>query len=120
MCSARYKTRPGLTYHYTHSHREPNSDENSRDSPSLRVHTPNQVPSPQPPVNAPLLPAVIPSTSTTSGMPPQMGGPAMPMGPLGPMGPDTTSVYQDSYVTFLNHPNSGIYYFLQIISFNIL
>lgn len=22
MCGARYKTRPGLTYHYTHSHKE--------------------------------------------------------------------------------------------------
>ncbi|CAH1132657.1 unnamed protein product [Ceutorhynchus assimilis] len=32
LCGARYKTRPGLTYHYGHSHREGASDENSRDS----------------------------------------------------------------------------------------
>lgn len=32
VCGARYKTRPGLTYHYSHSHRDGASDENSRDS----------------------------------------------------------------------------------------
>nr|CAI5841044.1 unnamed protein product [Callosobruchus analis] len=32
LCGARYKTRPGLTYHYNHSHKEGASDENSRDS----------------------------------------------------------------------------------------
>lgn len=39
MCGAKYKTRPGLTYHFTHTHKEPAlgplagaSDGDSRDS----------------------------------------------------------------------------------------
>lgn len=36
VCGARYKTRPGLTYHYTHSHKEkaanlPNDEEGSQE-----------------------------------------------------------------------------------------
>ncbi|XP_060535766.1 zinc finger protein ubi-d4 A-like isoform X2 [Cylas formicarius] len=128
LCGARYKTRPGLTYHYGHSHKEGASDENSRDS------------------NAPLPPAApvpsAPSPSMGMGVPPppggplpgggafpglQPGGPPLP-GPMPPMGPapgpppagggaldmNATSphahqhgpsqghVYQDSYVSFLN------------------
>ncbi|XP_021947352.1 zinc finger protein ubi-d4 [Folsomia candida] len=31
LCGARYKTRPGLTYHYTHSHKEKEDDEEEMD-----------------------------------------------------------------------------------------
>ncbi|XP_048000797.1 zinc finger protein ubi-d4 isoform X1 [Leguminivora glycinivorella] len=51
LCGAKYKTRPGLTYHFTHTHKEPapaaTSDGDSRDSHSRPgAHTP---PAPQPP-----------------------------------------------------------------------
>lgn len=33
MCGAKYKTRPGLTYHFTHTHKDAaGSDNDSRDS----------------------------------------------------------------------------------------
>lgn len=78
MCGAKYKTRPGLTYHFTHTHKEPAataggasaggagaSDGDSRDSRG-GAHTP--------PAHAPPMPA---------------------------------TEYQDSYVTFLNNPVVG-------------
>lgn len=75
VCGAKYKTRPGLTYHFTHTHKEAaaaaaaasgaaaatNSDGDSRDSRG-GAHTP----------------------------------------PVSSLGPATE--YQDSYVTFLNNP----------------
>lgn len=57
VCGAKYKTRPGLTYHFTHTHKEPAggsggagaSDGDSRDS-RPGAHTPpaHQVPPLQP------------------------------------------------------------------------
>ncbi|XP_063388105.1 zinc finger protein ubi-d4 isoform X1 [Cydia fagiglandana] len=51
LCGAKYKTRPGLTYHFTHTHKESaaaaTSDGDSRDSHGRPgAHTP---PAPQPP-----------------------------------------------------------------------
>ncbi|XP_045505469.1 zinc finger protein ubi-d4 A-like isoform X1 [Colias croceus] len=46
LCGAKYKTRPGLTYHYTHTHKDPGgagaagSDNDSRDSHSRAPHSP--------------------------------------------------------------------------------
>ncbi|XP_075985533.1 zinc finger protein ubi-d4-like isoform X2 [Anticarsia gemmatalis] len=77
LCGAKYKTRPGLTYHFTHTHKEPAagaggpaagaSDGDSRDSRG-GAHTP----------------------------------PAHPAAP-----PQPATEYQDSYVTFLNNPVVG-------------
>ncbi|KAJ0171419.1 hypothetical protein K1T71_012969 [Dendrolimus kikuchii] len=82
LCGAKYKTRPGLTYHFTHTHKEPaagsggaasavgiaaGSDGDSRDSRG-GAHTP-------------------------------------PVSQLPPAQPATE--YQDSYVTFLNNPGVG-------------
>ncbi|KAJ8956976.1 hypothetical protein NQ318_012140 [Aromia moschata] len=112
LCGARYKTRPGLTYHYGHSHKEGASDENSRDS---------NAPTPSAQMGGPM-------TSGFPGLPvgpPQghPGGPSGPLGgPMGALGPvpplmgggmgeghpansnkaDQGQVYQDSYVSFLN------------------
>nr|XP_026497697.1 zinc finger protein ubi-d4 [Vanessa tameamea] len=47
LCGAKYKTRPGLTYHFTHTHKEPGgapapgSDNDSRDS--RAAHSPSAV-----------------------------------------------------------------------------
>ncbi|XP_019760084.1 zinc finger protein ubi-d4 B isoform X1 [Dendroctonus ponderosae] len=93
LCGARYKTRPGLTYHYGHSHKEGASDENSRES---------AAPSP--------MNAVVNSTAGLPGVPPNPvpGPPGPPAGGAtdghispGP-GPNPGQVYQDSYVSFLN------------------
>ncbi|XP_059483903.1 zinc finger protein DPF3-like isoform X1 [Neocloeon triangulifer] len=35
LCGARYKTRPGLTYHYTHSHKDKEEDDDDSGSASL-------------------------------------------------------------------------------------
>ncbi|XP_077302623.1 double PHD fingers d4 isoform X2 [Arctopsyche grandis] len=56
LCGARYKTRPGLNYHYTHSHKEAGgsagSDGDSRDSPARPVIPPGVVPPPLDPAAA--------------------------------------------------------------------
>ncbi|XP_056633088.1 zinc finger protein ubi-d4-like [Diorhabda sublineata] len=103
LCGARYKTRPGLTYHYGHSHKEGASDENSRDSTAPTPPTSGasissgfsnvqMVPNPQvippqpagsPPVGSSVLSAVAPDASTSNKN-------------------DLGQVYQDSYVSFLN------------------
>ncbi|CAH2986712.1 unnamed protein product [Chilo suppressalis] len=87
LCGAKYKTRAGLTYHFTHTHKEPaggagatgppaaGSDGDSRDS-RAGAHTP-PAPAPQ-------------------GSAPAATGPAAP-----------ATEYQDSYVTFLNNPAVG-------------
>ncbi|KYB28897.1 hypothetical protein TcasGA2_TC032347 [Tribolium castaneum] len=103
LCGARYKTRPGLTYHYSHSHKEGASDENSRDS---------NAPTPSSQLGAALMQGPLGLN------PPMMGGmlpgPVMPQPPmLGGMGEEAPTaipqgpaiqghVYQDSYVSFLN------------------
>lgn len=111
MCGARYKTRPGLTYHYRHSHKEGASDENSRDS---------NAPTPSSQMGGPMgsdfsgLP-VGPLQGHPGGPPGPMGGPMGPMGLMPPhmgggMGEGQPAnshraegqVYQDSYVSFLN------------------
>ncbi|KAF0761064.1 zinc finger protein ubi-d4 isoform X1 [Aphis craccivora] len=79
LCGARYKTRPGLTYHYTHSHKEkpaaniPVADEEASQESGL-VSTPV---SPQTQQSQP-----FEQQQTTTGW----------------------SKFQDSYVTFLNAP----------------
>ncbi|XP_023027408.1 zinc finger protein ubi-d4 isoform X1 [Leptinotarsa decemlineata] len=113
LCGARYKTRPGLTYHYRHSHKEGASDENSGDS---------NAPTPSAQMGGPISSAFpgLPQVGPNQGLP---GGPPVPMGGmLGPMAPmppnmgsgtgeggganpnraDQGQVYQDSYVSFLN------------------
>ncbi|XP_072383186.1 zinc finger protein ubi-d4 isoform X1 [Diabrotica undecimpunctata] len=116
LCGARYKTRPGLTYHYGHSHKEGASDENSRDSnaptPSTQVGgaVSSAFPSLQPGPN-----------QTTQVVPPQTAGGAATGGSVasnvgGGIGdvstttasrPDQGQVYQDSYVSFLNQTPGG-------------
>ncbi|XP_031356116.1 zinc finger protein ubi-d4 B-like isoform X2 [Photinus pyralis] len=113
LCGARYKTRPGLTYHYGHSHKEGASDENSRDS-NAPMPTAPVVGMPNVPGGPPMPPGM--------GLPMGMGGPASLGGLVtgGPVVGDGASnnlspaqgilqgsVYQDSYVSFLNQPNAG-------------
>lgn len=105
VCGARYKTRPGLTYHYSHSHKEGASDENLRDS---NAPTPSSqlgaalIQDPHghsPPVMGGML-----AGPPVMAQPPMLGGmgeeavSAMPQGPVIP-----GHVYQDSYVSFLCH-----------------
>lgn len=86
MCGARYKTRPGLTYHYAHSHKEGASDENSRDS-----NAPATGPS-QPPGSGPPMPSAFPGLQMGGGIvaqpgavpPPAVAGVPHPMSGVGP------------------------------------
>jgi zinc finger protein ubi-d4 len=103
VCGARYKTRPGLTYHYGHSHKEGASDENSRDSnaptPSSQlgaalIQAPHGL---TPPMMGGLLPGPVMS------QPPMLGGMGEEAPSAIPQGPAIQGhVYQDSYVSFLN------------------
>ncbi|KAF7274084.1 double PHD fingers d4 isoform X1 [Rhynchophorus ferrugineus] len=97
LCGARYKTRPGLTYHYAHSHKDGASDENSRDSASASP-----------------MGVSANSNSAGSGTFPTAASPANAVGPAAPLVPIADGsapglvstaqgqVYQDSYVSFLN------------------
>lgn len=83
MCGARYKTRPGLTYHYTHSHKDRGSGAVTGDE---------EVSSEAPPSS--------PSANPTALHP-----------PVQDKGTDPASVqgwtkFQDSYLTFLNTPGT--------------
>lgn len=119
MCGARYKTRPGLTYHYGHSHKEGASDENSRES-----NAPN--PSPQVGLGAPQAVNSTASPAVASGAPVLsplggggMGGSNMSVGETAPTAPSSQGhVYQDSYVSFLNHPagTALIIFYFQFIA----
>lgn len=118
MCGARYKTRPGLTYHYNHSHKEGVSDENSRDS---------NAPTPSTQIGGSIsgtFPSLQGGQTAASGQASGSAGPsAGPIAPLpnagGGMGeglssstsrPDQGQVYQDSYVSFLNQtPGTAIF-----------
>ncbi|KAF2898828.1 hypothetical protein ILUMI_07346 [Ignelater luminosus] len=111
LCGARYKTRPGLTYHYGHSHKEGASDENSRDSnapmPSASVGLTTVAGAP--PVPSIGLPASISGPTSVGGL--VTGGPAVGEGTSNNLpsaqGIIQGSVYQDSYVSFLNQPTAG-------------
>lgn len=143
VCGARYKTRPGLTYHYSHSHRDGASDD-SRDSVSAS--------------NGPLMGGImggaIGTSTTSSGLmggglmsgggvtvagaggvagPPISGtaaglmGGVLPQqaGVVGGPAPDLAAqgpghVYQDSYVTFLSHPAGTALFFFTFFSVFVL
>ena len=117
MCGARYKTRPGLTYHYSHSHKEGASDENSRDSnaptPSSQlgaalIQAPHGL---NPPMMGGMLPGPVMS------QPPMLGGMGEEAPSAIPQGPAIQGhVYQDSYVSFLNQTPGTAF----IISFTFI
>lgn len=129
VCGARYKTRPGLTYHYNHSHKEGASDENSRDS---------NAPNPSTQISGPITSAFpglqtgpvvqVPQngqSGSQSGPIEPVGSPGGSVGPMqsnlgGGMGeglppsvnkPDQGQVYQDSYVSFLNQTPGTVIFF---------
>lgn len=106
MCGARYKTRPGLTYHYGHSHKEGASDENSRESnapnPSLGQVGAGAPPVPPTGAGAPPAPPGVP--------PGGIGGPSSLVAETA-SSPNPGNVYQDSYVSFLNHPAGTAFFF---------
>ncbi|XP_030766266.1 zinc finger protein ubi-d4 B isoform X1 [Sitophilus oryzae] len=118
LCGARYKTRPGLTYHYAHSHKDGASDENSRDSATASPIVP-----PNPNSNSGSSGAAGVAQSAFAAAPPNPAVPsegpastAPAQGAVAGQAPPTTGsaaaaaaaaaalgqVYQDSYVSFLN------------------
>lgn len=143
VCGARYKTRPGLTYHYGHSHRDGASDENSRESvPSSGVAAAGGVAAGIPLAGQSLaaggmggggiLGGLSAPVASTSVQPAAGAGPSVQLstpGGIAPeLAPSPTSqpaaslagqippVYQDSYVTFLNHPAGTAFIFLLYFS----
>lgn len=124
VCGARYKTRPGLTYHYGHSHKEGASDENSRESiaPTTSSASPQLVGGGVG-VNTggpPMLTMGVAAGPTPSGggiiQSNLMGEPMPPVPPPGQGPPIPGHVYQDSYVSFLSHP-AGTALFLFLLFF---
>lgn len=119
VCGARYKTRPGLTYHYGHSHKEGTSDENSRDSLAQNPTSSSQVG--MPPVGNTPMPGAMGMPSGGGLMqtnPSNLLGDATPNVPVPQLqGPPTQGhVYQDSYVSFLNHPAGTAFFFTLLIT----
>ncbi|KAL0273891.1 UNVERIFIED_CONTAM: hypothetical protein PYX00_006463 [Menopon gallinae] len=104
LCNARYKTRPGLTYHYTHTHKEtkecdvPNIDGGDGNMERASPKQPTVIPPPPTGMNLqPPPPHVIPTS--------------LPMPPAGAMdttGPPGSGQFQDSYLTFLKVPDGPI------------
>lgn len=94
MCGARYKTRPGLSYHYTHGH---NNDSTDNTEEETNYTPPKPVPPPPPPA-----PATPPCSSQV--MPPTLSswpGPSNEDGPLTPRPPtDKTNTHPSPYCDF--------------------
>ncbi|XP_075213329.1 zinc finger protein ubi-d4-like isoform X3 [Lycorma delicatula] len=84
LCGARYKTRPGLTYHYTHSHKERGSTAVTGDEEGS-----SEAPPSSPSANASVLHPPVQDKGTD---------PASVQG---------WTKFQDSYLTFLNTPGSA-------------
>lgn len=113
VCGARYKTRPGLTYHYTHSHKEgrPSAvsggdEEASQDGPppspankEKSLVVPPGAPGLAPSANMTAQSAPAASTNTASAVLP----PSAQAGKPAEQGPGWGQ-FQDSYLTFLNAP----------------
>lgn len=100
VCGAKYKTRPGLVYHYGHIHKENASDGDSRDS--------SGKPPPAATANSPVNSEGSNSTSNSAQPQPQtqqQQSAAKTAEKIDPKAPATE--YQDSYVTFLNSPTSA-------------
>ncbi|XP_026476875.1 zinc finger protein ubi-d4 isoform X1 [Ctenocephalides felis] len=100
LCGAKYKTRPGLVYHYGHIHKENASDGDSRDS--------SGKPPPAATANSPVNSEGSNSTSNSAQPQPQtqqQQSAAKTAEKIDPKAPATE--YQDSYVTFLNSPTSA-------------
>lgn len=76
LCGARYKTRPGLTYHYTHSHKERSGGAVTGDEEASSEAAPLTPPASTPPQDKPA------QDNATGGW----------------------AKFQDSYLTFLNAP----------------
>lgn len=117
VCGARYKTRPGLTYHYTHSHKEktlqdeegslegaPGSPSTQKDKPQPSMSIPKemgagQMPSPGMPM--PMNPGVMHASPHTDAS--------------NPSGPGGWGKFQDSYLTFLSGSPGEMYFILNLI-----
>lgn len=124
VCGARYKTRPGLTYHFTHSHKNKENDEDDSSSASAGAGAPGG-------------PAGGAGSAVNQG---SSGGPGSGMqGDVPTMGPGQMlqssnmpgngdmqkgadgqgaawSKFQDSYLTFLKSP--GMLFSLLLITSN--
>lgn len=119
VCGARYKTRPGLTYHYTHSHKEKSQDdeaslEGAPSSPSMqRDKAPPNVMTMS--KENPMGPGPVPGPGTGPPMPMNPGPMHMPPHPAEPsaQGSGGWGKFQDSYLTFLN-ASPGMYFHLGI------
>ncbi|XP_014260007.1 zinc finger protein ubi-d4 B isoform X2 [Cimex lectularius] len=111
LCGARYKTRPGLTYHYTHSHKEGTSaTPSTRNSSSGGVSggtsqtgqsTPTAGLAPPPNVITPSQPSLIEDEQADSLAPPS---PLLPQQQQPVQQQGWTNFAQDNYLTFLNAP----------------
>lgn len=111
VCGARYKTRPGLTYHYTHSHKEkPQDDENSLEgapvSPNSQKDKLQQQSSV--PGSKDMLSSPMPGPGI--GMNPNAMHPSSAHPYANQAGPGGWGKFQDSYLTFLGgSPGMCIY-----------
>lgn len=101
VCSARYKTRPGLTYHYTHTHKEtkecdvPTTDGNDG---SVDRGSPKQASAATAPQTTPAPVSAAHGSAIPTSMP-------MPLpGAMDSSGPPGSGQFQDSYLTFLKVP----------------
>uniref|UniRef100_A0A0A9XNT5 Zinc finger protein DPF3 n=1 Tax=Lygus hesperus TaxID=30085 RepID=A0A0A9XNT5_LYGHE len=94
LCGARYKTRPGLTYHYTHSHKDGATSSGRSGGAS------------GPPMTPPSGPQLLPTAGPEDEMGPhdlQPPGPGSPLLPSQSWPPFPQPV-QDSYLNYINTP----------------
>ena len=120
VCGARYKTRPGLTYHYTHSHKdrtpqeEESNPEGAPSSPSTQKDKSQFMTTGK---DLPMAPMPGPP-----GMPPMPMNPGLMHGPPHPDpshqgGPGGWNKFQENYLTFLGgSPGKRIHVFFFLSS----
>lgn len=121
VCGARYKTRPGLTYHYTHSHKEKlQDDENSLEGAPVSPNSQKDKLQQQPPmpVSKDMLSSSMSVPGGTVSMNPNATHASSAHADANQTGPGGWGKFQDSYLTFLGgSPGSYIYlYYFRLIS----
>ncbi|XP_064485045.1 zinc finger protein ubi-d4 A-like isoform X2 [Ornithodoros turicata] len=106
ICGVRYKTRPGLSYHYAHSHIGGSNDTHHANSSSSNNNNNNRSATPPsvPPAAPPPLQQAMPASEDSGGVPEGVAFGAPRGGPSGDSPLAGLRKFQDNFLSFLKTP----------------